>query len=98
MADGTGLIRSVQDAWKWLETRGWILTDKLLDCAKIVNILVTAALTPKPPDLKNAALDTTFLLDTDIADHVSISLANVVATKALGRIEEIVKKLGSTNS
>ncbi|KAG5335541.1 hypothetical protein C0989_001043 [Termitomyces sp. Mn162] len=62
----------------------------------MVNILVTATLGPKTPDLKHAAIAVAFLLDTDISDHVLDSLMEAVTTKALGQFEGLITKLSST--
>ncbi|KNZ77680.1 hypothetical protein J132_04499 [Termitomyces sp. J132] len=96
MAVDSGPIKSAQDARKWLESRSWILAADPYDRTKLVNILATAALTSKLPELRNAALAVAFLLDADIMDCVSDTLADAVAAKALGRIEGLVEKLGST--
>ncbi|KAG5337664.1 hypothetical protein C0989_009053 [Termitomyces sp. Mn162] len=49
----------------------------------------------KLPELKNAALAVAFLLDADVMDHISETLANAVGDKAIGHLEGLVKKLGS---
>ncbi|KNZ81142.1 hypothetical protein J132_03134 [Termitomyces sp. J132] len=96
MAVDSGPIKSAQDARKWLESRSWILAADPYDRTKLVNILATAALTSKLPELRNAALAVAFLLDADITDCVSDTLADTVVAKALGCIEGLVEKLSST--
>ncbi|KAG5349057.1 hypothetical protein C0989_006340 [Termitomyces sp. Mn162] len=83
MAIESGPIELAQDTHKWLETKGWILAAEPYDCSKLVNILVTAALVPKTPDLKLVALATAFLLDANITDHILDILANTVAVDFL---------------
>ncbi|KAG5350428.1 hypothetical protein C0989_011102 [Termitomyces sp. Mn162] len=55
-----------------------------------------AALVPKTLDLKHAAIAIAFLLDTNIAGHLSDALAEAVMAKALNWISNIMEKLSST--
>ncbi|KAG5348997.1 hypothetical protein C0989_006658, partial [Termitomyces sp. Mn162] len=96
MAVDGGLIKLVNDARKWLELRGWILAADPYDQTKLVNILTTAALTSKQPELKNATLAVAFLLDANITDQVSSTLADAIATRTTERLERLVGKLGTT--
>ncbi|KAG6876298.1 hypothetical protein C0993_004189, partial [Termitomyces sp. T159_Od127] len=93
MAINTGTIKLVDDACEWLEIRGWILTMEPYNKIKMVNILVTAAISSKPEDLKQAIITVTFLLDANITDHISDSLTQAVATKAIDCIGDLIKKL-----
>ena len=42
-----GPVANPDDACKWLKSKGWILSSKLYDHTKIVNILLTILLLPK---------------------------------------------------
>ncbi|KAG6895126.1 hypothetical protein C0992_003050 [Termitomyces sp. T32_za158] len=92
----SGPIKSVHDARKWLETKGWILAAEPYNRAKLVSILATAAIASKLDDLKRAALAIAFILDADISNHVSDTLTEAVASKVLGRLEGTTDKLSST--
>lgn len=96
LAVDSGTIRSVSDARRWLESRGWILAAEPYDRTKLANVLVTAALTPKTPDLKNAALAVAFVLEANVTDQVSSLLAEAVAEKTLGKLSAAVDKLNSS--
>ncbi|KAG5332063.1 hypothetical protein C0989_007281 [Termitomyces sp. Mn162] len=95
MAVDSGPIRLVTNVRKWLESRSWILAVDPYNWTRLVNILATAALMSKLPELKNTALAVAFLLDADVMDHISETLANAVVDKAIGRLEGLVEKLGS---
>ncbi|KAG6878484.1 hypothetical protein C0992_008044 [Termitomyces sp. T32_za158] len=94
----SGSIKSLNDARKWLKSRSWILAADPYDHTKLVNILATAALTSKPAELKNAAIAVAFLLDADITDHVSSTLSDAVATKALGCFAGLAEKLNTVTN
>ncbi|KAG6884074.1 hypothetical protein C0992_007061 [Termitomyces sp. T32_za158] len=78
-----------------LETKGWILVTEPYNQAKLINILATTAVASKLDNLKQAALAVAFILNVDVSDHLSDTLANAVASKMLGRIEGITNKLSS---
>ncbi|KAG6875903.1 hypothetical protein C0992_001765 [Termitomyces sp. T32_za158] len=92
-----GPIKSIHDARKWLETKGWILAAEPYDHTKLVNILVTAALTSKHEDLKRASLAVAFILDANVTDRISEGLADAVAAKAAARLGEVNEKLYCTS-
>lgn len=96
MAVDTGPVRNIQEARKWLESKGWILAADPYDRTTLTNILVTAALTSKPPELKSTVIAVAFILEADIADRVSDTLAAAVASKATDRLEGLIGKLGTS--
>ncbi|KAG5351273.1 hypothetical protein C0989_007146 [Termitomyces sp. Mn162] len=95
LAITSGPIKSLSNAHKWLEFRGWILAAEPYDHAKATSILVIAALAPKQLDLKNTALAIALLLETDITDHISTSLMNTVTDKAIKRFNNLFDKLST---
>ncbi|KAG6893567.1 hypothetical protein C0993_000820, partial [Termitomyces sp. T159_Od127] len=44
LATDSGPVKMINDACKWLESKGWILTGDPYDCTRFVTILATAAL------------------------------------------------------
>lgn len=96
LAIDSGPIKSALDARKWLETKGWILTAEPYDHTKLINILVTAALSLKQADLKTVAIVVAFLLDANVMDHVSDTLVEAVATKTAKHLDNLVGKLSSS--
>ncbi|KAG6882616.1 hypothetical protein C0993_009844 [Termitomyces sp. T159_Od127] len=96
LVSDSGLVKSLPEARKWLETNGWILAAEPYDCTKLVSILATAALYSKPAESKNTVLAIAFLLEADITDQVSSTLVDTFLTKAMGRLSSLVVKLGST--
>ncbi|KAG6874701.1 hypothetical protein C0992_006930 [Termitomyces sp. T32_za158] len=95
MATDSGPIKLVQDVRKWLETKGWILAAEPYDRSKLVSILVTAAIASRLEDLKRAAIAVAFILESDVTDHVSDTLANAVASKTIHHLGGLIEKLGS---
>ncbi|KAG6881765.1 hypothetical protein C0993_012830, partial [Termitomyces sp. T159_Od127] len=93
IATDSSLIKSVPDACKWLKSKGWILAGDLYNHTRLVTILATAALTSKQLELKNAAITVAFLLETDITDHVSNTLAKAVTRKTVDRIAPLLPPL-----
>ncbi|KAG5336292.1 hypothetical protein C0989_012265 [Termitomyces sp. Mn162] len=63
----------------------------------MANILTSTALTSnsKQLDIKNTMIAVMFLLEANILDHISESSADAVASKAPGKLEGLVNKLGS---
>ncbi|KAG5349640.1 hypothetical protein C0989_002618 [Termitomyces sp. Mn162] len=92
----SGLIRSLPEACKWLKSNSWVLATKPYDHSKLISILATAALHSKPSKLKSTALAVAFLLKANVIDQVPNVLVEAIASKALGRLSRLVKKLGST--
>ncbi|KAG5335228.1 hypothetical protein C0989_001789 [Termitomyces sp. Mn162] len=96
LANDPGPIKSQSNTQAWLKKKGWILVSKSYDCKKLVHILLLAALTSKKlSELRNATMAAVLLLDNAISDHVSDTLANLVATKALSQIEFAANRLNS---
>ncbi|KAF5375541.1 hypothetical protein D9615_009144 [Tricholomella constricta] len=98
----TGPVKSPKEARRWLETKGWILSGEAYDRAKLVRVLLTAALnlsqkaTETKTDAKNAVLAVAFLLEDDITDCISDALADAVTAKALDRLDSAAAKLSSS--
>ena len=44
-----GPVRNSREARKWLESKGWVLSEEPYDRSKAVRILLTAAALPKVP-------------------------------------------------
>ncbi|KAG6867619.1 hypothetical protein C0993_000476 [Termitomyces sp. T159_Od127] len=93
MAIDSGLIKSVQEVCKWLEPKGCVLAAEPYNCTKLANILVTAAIASKLEDLKQAALVVAFILESDITDHISDALTDMVASKTIGHLGGSLKVL-----
>ncbi|KAG5349901.1 hypothetical protein C0989_001345 [Termitomyces sp. Mn162] len=74
---------------------GPILAAKLYDCIKLTSILATTALTSNQAKLKSTILAVTFLMEADVYNQVLNVLANIVAAKALGKLNSMVGKLSS---
>ncbi|KAG5350622.1 hypothetical protein C0989_010093 [Termitomyces sp. Mn162] len=95
LAQDTSLIRSLPNTCKWLESNGWILMAEPYNQVKIISILATTALYSKLAEMKNAVLAMAFLLEADVMDQISSSLADAIMTKTMGRLSDLVKKLGT---
>ncbi|KAG5335875.1 hypothetical protein C0989_012667 [Termitomyces sp. Mn162] len=96
LASDSGLVKMLPEAHKWLESNGWTLVAKLYNRTKIVSILATMALSLKLSEMRSTMLAVTLLLEADITDHMVDSIADVIATKSLGKPSGLVEKLGST--
>ncbi|KAG5330518.1 hypothetical protein C0989_008870, partial [Termitomyces sp. Mn162] len=90
MAHG-GPVRSLSNARKWLETKGWILAGEPYNRMKLARMLMTAVVISKGVKLeneaKNAILAVAFLMEDDAIDKLSDSLASIVASKVLERVD-----------
>lgn len=94
IANQGGPVTNGSDARKWLNTKGWIIDGEQFDRSKIVNILLTVSLLPRiPPEAINAIRAVAFILDDDIIDNLSSSLAAAVAEKVNAGLTEITKNL-----
>ncbi|KAG6875071.1 hypothetical protein C0992_005320 [Termitomyces sp. T32_za158] len=89
-------IKLVQDACKWLETKGWILAAESYDRSKLVSILVTTALASRLEDLKRVAIAVAFNLEPDVTDYISDTLAEAVASKAIDHLGGLIERLNSS--
>ncbi|KAG6877438.1 hypothetical protein C0993_007319 [Termitomyces sp. T159_Od127] len=96
LASDSGPVKTLPEARKWLESNGWILAAEPYDRAKIVSILATTALSSKLSEMRSTVLAGALLLEADVADHTADSIADAIATKALGKLSGLVEKLGST--
>ncbi|KAG6852381.1 hypothetical protein C0991_012561 [Blastosporella zonata] len=102
----SGTVRSVQGARQFLEESGWILAREPYDHTKLTRIIatvatgeVTSARAPTAKaksQAKNALIAVALLLDADITDHISDTLANAVATKTLARLEATASSLATS--
>jgi hypothetical protein len=89
-----GPVTNCPDARKWLENKGWTLEGEQFDRSKIVNILLTVSLLPKvPPEVVHAIKAAAFVLDDDISDNISTTLANEVSDKINAGLSAITNKL-----
>ncbi|KAG6884181.1 hypothetical protein C0993_000583 [Termitomyces sp. T159_Od127] len=95
-----GPVRSAGKAQRWLEAKGWILVGEPYDHMKLAHVLITAAMVSKGPNLKNevknAVLAVAFLLEDDVSDKISSSLANAVTAKALDHVDPIIHCITSS--
>ena len=73
-------ISNNTEARKWLDSKGWVLSEEPYDRLKMVKILLTASLIPKvPAEAANAIRAVAYVLDDDMTDNISSSLTNAVA-------------------
>ncbi|KAF8164696.1 hypothetical protein B0H34DRAFT_670724 [Crassisporium funariophilum] len=97
-----GVVDSAKKVRHLLDTKGWILEGKPYNRTKLVQLLMTAALclstkSPDPkPDIRNIIVSIAFLLEDDITDNVSDTLADAVVTKTLAWIEAVTARLTDT--
>ncbi|KAG6851630.1 hypothetical protein C0991_007449 [Blastosporella zonata] len=105
MIIGKSPIKSVSTTRKFLEENGWVLAGDPYDREKLARIIATVAvgdaLFKSSPigsrtQAKNALLAVAFLLKSDITDHVSNTLADAVATKALARLKTTAANLAAS--
>ncbi|KAG5349643.1 hypothetical protein C0989_002600 [Termitomyces sp. Mn162] len=62
----------------------------------MTSILASTALTTKNIKLKNTVIAVAFLLEADIADSISATLAEAVASKTLRKLKGLVNKISSS--
>ncbi|KAF5376429.1 hypothetical protein D9615_008638 [Tricholomella constricta] len=102
MIGENGPVKTAREARRWLDLKGWVLSGDTYDRAKLVRVLMTAALnftnksTESRTDAKHAVLAVAFLLEDDITDSISDALADAVAAKTLSRLESATDKLTSS--
>ncbi|KAG6808716.1 hypothetical protein H0H92_003157 [Tricholoma furcatifolium] len=99
LSGDSGLIKSADDARRWMETKGWILTAEPYDRSKLVRVLMTTATIGKGHDFKgdvqNAVLAVAFLLEDNVKDVISTSLADKLTSKVMSQVEEATSRLSS---
>ncbi|KAG5350717.1 hypothetical protein C0989_009569 [Termitomyces sp. Mn162] len=95
-----GLVKSAQEAHKWIEAKGCILAGEPYNCMKLMCVLMTMVVTSKRPklkvDTKNMVLAVVFLLEEDINNKLSNTLANIVMSKVLEHMEPVIHCIAST--
>ncbi|KAG6884600.1 hypothetical protein C0993_009680, partial [Termitomyces sp. T159_Od127] len=95
-----GPVRSAGEARRWLEAKGWILAGEPYDRMKLACVLMTVAMISKGAKLeneaKNAVLAVAFLLEDDVNDKISNSLADAVAAKVLNCVDPIFHRVTSS--
>ncbi|KAG5724629.1 hypothetical protein E4T56_gene3672 [Termitomyces sp. T112] len=96
MSIDTSPVRNLQEARKWLEMKGWILTVDPYDQARMTSILITAVLTSTPTELKAMAIAVAFILEANIMDHVSDSLVDTVISKTADWLDNMVGRLNTS--
>ncbi|KAG6895114.1 hypothetical protein C0992_003109 [Termitomyces sp. T32_za158] len=95
-----GPVKTVNDARRWMETKGWILAGEPYDRTKLVRVLMTAAMVTKgtrlDSDARNAVLAVAFLLEDDVTDSTAETIAQAVAAKVLDRIGPVTTSLSTS--
>jgi hypothetical protein len=100
IANQSGLVTNPADARKWMENKGWMLSWERFDRSKLINILlITVTMLPKiPPEVVNAVRAAAFVLDDDISDNISLSLATVITNKIKAGLPEITSSMTYTQN
>ena len=94
-----GPIRNARDARKWLDTKGWVLSEEPYDRSKIVRILLTAAAQPKVPQTTaNAIQAAAFLIEEDILDSSVSLLSDVLTNKLTPILSDAIPDFSSTKT
>ncbi|KAG5639901.1 hypothetical protein DXG03_002539 [Asterophora parasitica] len=94
-----GPIKTTSNTCSWLEQKGWILSGESYDHAKLIRILLTAALslpgrhTNACTDAKSAIIAIALLIKDNIINSVSDTLAAAIASKTLHLLEPLSMKL-----
>ncbi|KAF8799543.1 hypothetical protein BYT27DRAFT_7263847 [Phlegmacium glaucopus] len=95
----SGPITNSSEARKWLETKGWVLSREDYDRSKMARILLTISLLPKmPQEAVNAIRATAFILEDDITDKDSSSIASLVVNKVQAGLTDILSGLLATQT
>lgn len=91
-----GPVTDLSSARSYLESKRWILSSKRYDRTKLVDILLTASVSLKiPADAAAAIRAVAYLLEDDITDKVSSTLASAVADKVRAQLADITTDLSS---
>jgi hypothetical protein len=94
-----GPIRNSRDARKWLDSKGWILSEEPYDRSKIVRILLTAAALPKVPTEASIAIRAAaFLIEENVLDTNASRISDALATKITPLLTNILPDLSPTKS
>jgi hypothetical protein len=94
-----GPVTNTLSARKWLENKGWLLTDEIFDRTKLVNMLLTMTMLPKvPPEVTQAIRAVAFVLDEDITDNISSTLAATIADKVKTELTAITNDLKTSKT
>ncbi|KAG6851896.1 hypothetical protein C0991_005182 [Blastosporella zonata] len=101
----SGPVHSAQGVRKFLKEAGWILAGELYDHTKLARIIATvvvgemttskAAAATTKMHARNALIVVAFLLDADITNHISDTLADAVAAKTLTRLKSTASSLAT---
>ncbi|KAG6863463.1 hypothetical protein C0991_005649 [Blastosporella zonata] len=105
----TGLICSIDDARKYLDKNGWVLLGEPYSRSKLAHIIATVALGDTLTlrtasdtlklDIKNTLLSVSFLINSDITDHISDTLTEAITAKteaSLIKLENTTSKLAES--
>ncbi|KAG6843246.1 hypothetical protein H0H87_006725 [Tephrocybe sp. NHM501043] len=90
-------IKAIKDAWKWLDSEGWVLSGEAYDCGKLVRILLTTALSLSAATLRKDIWDAhnaCLLLEDKIMDMILDALSETVTDKILTRLNILIANLG----
>ena len=99
IAGNSGPINNDIEARKWLDTKGWVLAEEEYDRSKMVKILLTASLLPRiSTEAANTIRAVAFILDTDITDNISTSLATAVSDKINTNLSTILTGLTASQT
>ena len=95
----SGPINNNIEACKWLDTKGWVLAEEDYDRSKMVKILLTALLLPRvPTEAANAIHAVAFIIDTNITDNISSSIATTVTDKITTNLATIITRLTASQT
>lgn len=85
-----GPINNTSDARLWLDKKGWVLAGEKYNSSKLSNILLTVSLLPKlPADAASAIRAVAYLIESNLEDDTSSSLAKATAEKFLSLIGSV---------
>ena len=94
-----GPVRSLTDARKWLDSKGWVLSEEPYDRSKIVRILLTAAALPKVPmEACHAIQAAAFLIEENILDTSASIISEAITAKLTPLLSDILPDLTPTKT
>ena len=94
-----GPIRNSREARKWLDRKGWVLSEEPYDRSKIVRILLTAAALPKvPSEASNAIQAAAFIIEEDILDTSAVRFSEALASKLTPLLANILPDISPTKT
>ena len=87
------------EARKWLENKGWILSGENYNQSKTINMLLTISFLPKIlPEIAHAVRAVAFLLEDNITDNISATLAASITDKMNEELSDTKDALSRSQS